>query len=58
MATQHMSFHSISIRHEILRDFSVLWHDIWEQKNNAQTQGNHFLDLLYINSLLSIVKLL
>ena len=42
MATQHMSFHSISIRHEILRDFSVLWHDIWEQKNNAQTQGNHF----------------
>ena len=27
------SFHSISIRHEILRDFSVLQHDIWEQKD-------------------------
>ena len=40
-----MSFYSISIRHEILRDFSVLWHDILEQKNNAQTQGNHFLNI-------------
>ena len=37
-----MSFHSISIPHEILRDFSVLWHDIWEQKNIAWTQGNNF----------------
>ena len=37
-----MSFHSISIPHEILRDLSVLWHDIWEQKNIAETQGNNF----------------
>ena len=29
------SFHSISIRHKILRDFSVLWHDIWGQKDIA-----------------------